>query len=165
MTRTAASPDVRTYVPEETADPALAGLLRELGALGEEPATNKLPELVGANGERLPLPAAMYDILRQVAEALSSGMGVTVAPMNARLTTQEAADFLGVSRPTLVRMLERHDIAMEKPGRHRFVRLADLVEYQQSQRTERRTALDRMATEGEADGLYEATDGPPRRTR
>lgn len=164
MTRTAASPDVRTYVPDEAADPALAGLLRELGALGQEPST-KRPELVGANGERLPLPAAMYDVLRQVAEALSSGMGVTVAPMNARLTTQEAADFLGISRPTLVRMLERHDIPMEKPGRHRFVRLADLVEYQQRQRTQRRTALDRMATEGEADGLYEATDGPPRRTR
>jgi excisionase family DNA binding protein len=157
MTKTAAGPDIHTYVPEETLDPALTAFLRKTAA--------QAPELVGANGERLRLPKAMYDVLRQVAEALSSGMGVTVAPMNARLTTQEAADFLGISRPTLVRMLERGDIPMEKPGRHRFVRLADLVDYQQRQQEHRRAVLDRMAREGEADGLYEATDAPPRRTR
>ena len=157
MTKTAAGPDIHTYVPEETVDPALIAFLREAAA--------QAPELVGANGERLRLPQAMYDVLRQVAEALSNGMGVIVAPMNARLTTQEAADFLGISRPTLVRMLERGDIPMEKPGRHRFVRLADLVDYQQRQRQQRRSALDRMAREGEADGLYEATDGLPPRTR
>lgn len=157
MTKTAAGPDIHTYVPEETVDPALSAFLRE--------AAGQTPELVSADGERLRLPKAMYDVLRQVADALSSGMGVTVAPMNARLTTQEAAEFLGISRPTLVRMLERGDIPMEKPARHRFVRLADLVDYQQRQREQRRTALDRMAREGEEDGLYEATDGPPKRTR
>lgn len=157
MTKTAAGPDIHTYISEEEVDPALTAFLRKAAA--------QTPELVGASGERLRLPKAMYDVLRQVAEALSSGMGVTVAPMNARLTTQEAADFLGISRPTLVRMLERGDIPMEKPGRHRFVRLADLVDYQQRQREQRRGALDRMARQAEADGLYEATDGPPRRTR
>jgi len=157
MTKTAAGPDVRTYVPEGAVDPALKAILGE--------GSTQRPELVGANGERLLLPEAMYDVLRQVAEALDKGMGVTVAPKNARLTTQEAADFLGISRPTLVRMLERGEIPMEKPGRHRFVRLADLVDDQQHQRNQRREALERMALESERDGLYEATDGPPRRTR
>lgn len=157
MTKTAAGPDVRTYVPEGAVDPALKAILGE--------GSTQRPELVGANGERLLLPEAMYDVLRQVVEALDKGMGVTVAPKNARLTTQETADFLGISRPTLVRMLERGEIPMEKPGRHRFVRLADLVDYQQHQRNQRREALERMALESERDGLYEATDGPPRRTR
>lgn len=92
-------------------------------------------------------------------------MGVTVAPLNAMLTTQEAADFLGVARPTFVRMLERGDLPMERPGRHRYVRLADLVAYQESLRARRAEALRRMSREGEDDGLYTATDGPPRRTR
>lgn len=60
----------------------------------------------------------MYDVLRQVAEALSSGMGITVARMNARLTTQEAADFLGISRPTLDRMLERGLRLLPRRSRH-----------------------------------------------
>lgn len=80
-------------------------------------------------------------------------MGVTVAPMNAMLTTQEAADYLGVARPTLVRILERGDIPMEKPGRHRYVRLRDLVDYQERLREERRAALEEMV----ADGLYDGT--------
>ena len=63
------------------------------------------------------MPEAMHDLLRQVAAALSDGQGVTVASLNAMLTTQEAADFLGVARPTLVRMLDRADIPMQRPGR------------------------------------------------
>ena len=57
------------------------------------------------------------------------------------MTTQQAADFLGISRPTLVRLLEAGDIAFDKPGRHRRVRLEDLVAYQANFRAERRAAL------------------------
>ena len=49
--------------------------------------------------------------------------------MNAMLTTQEAPT-PGIARPTLVRILERGEIPMEKPSRHRFVRLQDLLAYQ-----------------------------------
>lgn len=81
-----------------------------------------------------------------------------VAPLGARLTTQEAADYLGVSRPTLVRILERGDIPMEKPGRHRFVQLKDLVDYQERTRTERRTALGQLVVDAESHGLHAKTD-------
>ena len=57
------------------------------------------------------------------------------------MTTQQAADFLGISRPTLVRLLEAGDIPHDKPGRHRRVRLEDLVAYQADFRAERRSAL------------------------
>ena len=57
------------------------------------------------------------------------------------MTTQQAADFLGISRPTLVRLLEAGDIAFDKPGRHRRVRLEDLVAYQAIFRAQRREAL------------------------
>ena len=106
MARTAASRDVRTYVPDERRDAQIVDFVRALEAAGGS-APDVRPALVSGDGARFELPEAMYDVLRQVADALASGMGVTVAPMNAMLTTQEAADFLGVARPTLVRILER----------------------------------------------------------
>lgn len=80
------------------------------------------------------------------------------------LTTQEAADLLNVSRPTLVRLLENGEIAYTVRGRHRRVLLRDALGYQERTRRERRQTLDRMAAEGEDYGLYDVT-ATPKRTR
>ena len=61
------------------------------------------------------------------------GRGVTIIPTNRMLTTQEAADVLGVSRPTLVKVLESGDLRFSKVGRHRRVALGDLLAYRESQ--------------------------------
>lgn len=164
MARVAAGGDVRTYVPDDEADAQIVDFMRALERAGRA-APERRPALVAADGERLEVPEAMYAVLRQVADALSSGMGVTVAPLNAMLTTQEAADYLGVARPTLVRILERGDIPMTKPNRHRFVRLKDLVDYQLGQRRQTRAALDQMVADAEDDDLYARTDGPAPATR
>jgi excisionase family DNA binding protein len=107
----------------------------------------------------------VFEALVQVATAMAHGQGLTVIPQNALLTTQEAAELLGISRPTLVRLLEDHEIAYEQRGRHRRILLADLLAYQASMRRERREAPHRMAREGQVAGLYGATSGPPIRTR
>jgi len=164
MPRIAAGSQAHTYVPDAAQGAAIADFVRVLDEAGLGPASGR-PALVAASGERLELPDAMYDALRQVAAALSSGMGVSVAPLGAMLTTQEAADYLGVSRPTLVRILERGDIPMEKPSRHRLVRLKDLVHYQERLRAERRAALEAMIAEAESDDLYAKTDRPAPKTR
>lgn len=96
---------------------------------------------------------------------MAHGQDVTVIPQNALLTTQETAELLGISRPTLVRLLEEGAIAYEQRGLHRRVMLADLLAYQTSMCRERREGLDRIAREGQGAGLYEATAGPPARTR
>jgi excisionase family DNA binding protein len=100
-----------------------------------------------------------------MATAMAHGQGVTVIPQNALLTTQEATELLGISRPTLVRLLEDGAMAYEQRGSHRRIMLSDLLAYQASMRRERREALDRMAQEGQTAGLYAATAGPPARTR
>jgi len=164
MPRVAASGSARTYVPEADQGAVIADFVRVLNEAGLS-STKTRPALVAANGERLELPDSMYDVLRQVAEALSRGMGVSVAPLSAMLTTQEAADYLGISRPTLVRILERGEIPMEKPGRHRFVRLKDLIAYQDRMKEQRRAALEQMVAEAEDDGLYSKTDRPAPTTR
>lgn len=164
MPRVAAGGSARTYVAEADQGAVIAEFVRVLNEAGVSSAGAR-PALVAASGERLEMPESMYDVLRQVAEALSSGMGVNVAPMSALLTTQEAADYLGISRPTLVRILERGEIPMEKPGRHRFVRLKDLVEFQERTKEQRRTALEQMVADAEDDDLYSKTDRPAPTTR
>ncbi len=90
---------------------------------------------------------------------------MSVAPLSAILTTRNAADYLGISRPNLVRILERGEIPMEKPGRHRFARLKDLGEYQERMGVQRRDALEQLVGDAEEGGLYERLDRPAPRTR
>ena len=113
--------------------------------------------LLGPDGERIPLPDEVYRVLRQVVDVMRQGKATLIAPQGLLLTTQEAADFLGVSRPTLVKLLEEGAISFEKPNRHRRVRLQDLIDFQQRRRVERRQILDRMTeTAGEL-GLYDGS--------
>jgi excisionase family DNA binding protein len=92
-------------------------------------------------------------------------MDVTDASLEVMLTTQEAADFLGMSRPTLVRLLEDGEIPFEMRGRHRRVMLADVLVNQERMRQTRHQALASMVETAEVAGMYEATAGPPPRTR
>lgn len=120
--------------------------------------------LVGPDGSQIDIPEDLYDILRDVVAALSHGMAISIAPHNTMLTTQEAADLLNVSRPTLVRLLTDGEISYTMRGRHRRVMLRDILDYRDRTRRERRETLDRMTADAEDDGLYEAT-GTPKRTR
>lgn len=120
--------------------------------------------LIGPDGTYLNIPDELYGVLRDVVTALSQGMAVSIAPHNTMLTTQEAADLLNVSRPTLVRLLTDGEISYTMRGRHRRVMLRDILDYRERTRRERRQALDQMATEAEEDGLYDLT-ATPKRTR
>jgi excisionase family DNA binding protein len=113
--------------------------------------------LLGPDGEQVPLPAEVYRVLRQVVEVMRQGKATLVAPQGLLLTTQEAADFLGVSRPTLVKLLEDGLIPFEKPNRHRRVRLQDLLDFQARRRDERRAALNQLTEEASELGLYEGS--------
>jgi excisionase family DNA binding protein len=97
-------------------------------------------------------------VLRDVVDALARGQAITVAPRDLTLTTQEAADLLGISRPTLVKLLERGEIPFDQPGRHRRVKLTDVLDYQQRARRQRREALRRIVEISEDMGLYDSED-------
>lgn len=104
------------------------------------------------------LPSHLRQVLADAAEALVSGHAVTVEPHRTVLTTSEAADLLGISRPTFVRLLESGKIPFTAPGRHRRVKLADVLEFQQDERARRRRVLEEMAGEATPDP-DSATDG------
>jgi excisionase family DNA binding protein len=113
--------------------------------------------LLGPDGEQVPLPEEVYRVLIEVVQAMREGKAITLVPRTQRLTTQEAADFLGVSRPTLVKLLEEGKIPYEQPGRHRRIMFTDLLAYQERLREDRRAALDRMTEDASEAGLYDGT--------
>ncbi|MDA0564067.1 helix-turn-helix domain-containing protein [Streptomonospora sp. S1-112] len=149
----------RTVLPPEDRT-ALTRLARELGGS----ACQGRARLVGPDGSEVEVPDELYGVLCDAVAALSQGMAVSIAPHNTMLTTQEAADLLNISRPTLVRLLTEGEIPFTMRGRHRRVMLRDVLDYRERTRRERRQTLDDMAAEGEESGLYDATS-LPRETR
>jgi excisionase family DNA binding protein len=99
-------------------------------------------------------PQEVYRVLVEVVEAMREGKVITIVPRTQRLTTQKAADFLGISRPTLVKLLEDGKIPYDQPGRHRRILFTDLLAYQERQREDRRAALDRMTEDASEAGIY-----------
>jgi excisionase family DNA binding protein len=150
----------KTILPPASRPQAFDELARLLAAETE----SCRAKLVGPDGSTLSLPDEVYQALRDVVDALSQGLAITIAPLNTMLTTQEAADLLNISRPTLVRLLEDGEIPFSKRGRHRRVLLRDVLAYQERSRAERRAGLDAMVAEGEEAGLYD-TVTPPGPTR
>ena len=61
------------------------------------------------------------------------------------LTTQDAADYLWVSRPTMVKLLETGEVPFERPHSHRRIKLGDLAAYEARERVRRRKTLDQMS--------------------
>lgn len=93
------------------------------------------------------VPREVHEVLRHVVDALQAGRAVTVAPQTTKLTTQQAADVLGVSRPTVKRLIEVGDLRAEKVGtRHRLL-LRDVLDYQRERRARQYEALAQTSVE------------------
>jgi excisionase family DNA binding protein len=75
---------------------------------------------------------------------LGSGQGVQIIPDAAELTTQQAADFLNVSRPYLIGLLEADEIPYRMVGTHRRIRFEDLRDYRRQDDLKRRQAADEL---------------------
>lgn len=111
--------------------------------------------IVGPNGERTKVPASVHRLLTRLVHELARGNAVTIAPVHAELTTQQAADLMNVSRPHLVHLLESGAIPFGRVGTHRRVRLEDVMAYRRARSRERRMALADMAREAQELDLYQ----------
>lgn len=102
-------------------------------------------------GDQVQLPHEIYGILVKAVEAMRKGMAVTITPSSMTLTTQQAADLLGVTRPTIVKFLDDGKIPFEKPGTHRRVRLEDVIAYKEARKAEQYEALSTLGTVDDED--------------
>lgn len=108
---------------------------------------------VQVGGETLRLPKSVGDLLYHLLTEMGRGNAVTIFPVHAELTTQEAADYLSVSRPYLIRLLEEGRLKFSMVGTHRRVKLSDLTEYRRKAEEERRRVMEELAAQAQELGM------------
>ncbi|MGB4270870.1 MAG: helix-turn-helix domain-containing protein [Propionicimonas sp.] len=137
----------QTYVPEG-ADGQLAEVLSFLEAHAERRGSvppQRYLLVGGGEGEQIELPSAVYRVLMQVVEAMAAGKAVTVTPQEPQLTTQQAADLLGVSRPTVVRLIESGELRADRNGARRRLLLSEVLAYRDRRRQRQYAMLEATA--------------------
>lgn len=114
-------------------------------------------KIVEADGseETAAIPAAAYRLFIDILTQMSQGNAVTIIPIHAELTTQEAADLINVSRPFLIKQLEEGIIPYYKVGKHRRIRFTDLMEYKTNIDAARSKVLDELVEESQKLGFYD----------
>jgi excisionase family DNA binding protein len=122
---------------------------RELAPLASKPLRVRVED----TKKIITLPASAVRLLVDLLAQMARGNAVTLVPYHAELTTQQAADFLGVSRPFLVGLLERGEMPFRKVGAHRRIRSEDVLKYQQAISRNRRAALRALAALDQELGL------------
>lgn len=146
MTPVTAPPDQRD---------AVAALFRMLGRAAHVRRQRSACKLIGPSGDAIPIPESVFYVLERVAELMARGDSVTVVPVGQELTTQQAADMLNVSRQYLVRLLDDGRIPFTKTGRHRRVRIEDVLSFKERRDRERKAGLDELTRMSEEFGGYD----------
>ena len=112
-------------------------------------------KLVGRDGRQLELPDTVQELLLKILKSLQACKAVSIVAEHQELTTQRAANILGVSRPFLVRLLEEGHIPFHMVGSHRRIYLRDLLAYKHRRDSARHEALDRLAKAELQAGTYD----------
>ena len=102
------------------------------------------------NDAEIALPKTAVRVLIEALTYISEGREVVVKPVNEEMTTQKAAEFLRVSRPFLIKLLENDEIPHRKVGKHRRVLLSDLEDYKRQIDEKRQTVLTELAAQAQA---------------
>src|SRR5690606_16543985 len=146
MTPVAAPPEQRAEV---------AALFRLLDQASHVRKQRGACKLVGPSGEAISIPESVFYVLERVAEVMARGDSITVVPVGRELTTQQAADILNVSRQYLVRLLDDGRIPFTKTGKHRRVRVEDVLAFKERRDRERKASLDELTRISEELGGYD----------
>ena len=127
-----------------------------LEAQAQEPhgASVHLPALVGPDGSHVPMPVAVYELLHEIVHRMARGDSITLVPRHKELTTQQAAEVLNISRPFLIKLLDRDEIPYRWEGTHRRIKLQDVLAYRDRRSARRRRGIEHLAQKSQELGIY-----------
>lgn len=146
----------KTPTPHET---AVARISAQTLARHARPATSlRMRVSDGEHAEPIELPAGVVALLMEILDAMAQGRGITILPENTELTTAQAAEVLNVSRPFLIRLLDERKLPCRKVGKHRRLRIEDVMAYKSAIDREREIILDELAAEAQQQDMGYATE-------
>ena len=128
---------------------------QEIRELYEALRDRKTAALVGPDGVQLSIPTAVYDLLVEILQNMQEGKPVQLMNVNEPMSTQAAADYLGVSRQFFVGELMAGKIPYYHAGKHKRVYFKDLVEYDKQRRQGRKAAIQNLARQSQELGIYD----------
>jgi excisionase family DNA binding protein len=142
-----------TAPPEQRAD--IAALHRALGSAERIAEQRHGCKLVGPTGQATAIPESVFYLLERVVEVLARGDSLTIVPVEREMTTQQAADLLNMSRQYLVRLLNERRLPFRKIGKHRRLRIDDVLAFKKQRDLARKIALDELTGLSEEMGGYD----------
>jgi len=100
------------------------------------------------------LPPSVLRLLLGALQEMAKGNAVTLMPLQSELTTQQAADMMRVSRPSLIKMLDERKLPYRKIGAHRRILYSDVLRFVEAEHARRVQVMDALVAETERLGLY-----------
>ena len=136
--------DYQTLPDDKTAKLARASAAELSQMLDRFPVSKQSQIKIEIDGQDLILPVQALVLLRNLLDELARGNAVTIVPLHAELTTQQAADILNVSRPYLINLLERGELPFTKVGTHRRIEFKALMAYKNIVKKRSSSAMDEL---------------------
>ena len=118
---------------------------------------NPYPEIeIEETKESLKIPIRALELLSKILGEIGKGRPVSIMPIAAEFTTQAAAEYLGCSRPHVVKLLESGKIPFVLVGRHRRIQFEHLEQYRKSMKQKQKQAIIDVMKSDEELGLYDS---------
>ncbi len=128
---------------------ALASVIQQLNS--------EQPEIeIDETSEKIKIPLSALKLLGEILKAMGQGKVISLVPIATEVTTQAAAEMLGCSRPHLVKLLEDGKIAFTKVGKHRRIKLDDIMKYRKQMKEQQKQNIIDIMNLDEETGLYDS---------
>ncbi len=115
------------------------------------------PEIeIEETNDKIKIPLSALKLLEEILKAMGEGKLISIVPIAAEVTTQAAAEFLGCSRPHLVKLLEEGKIAFTKVGKHRRIKFDDIMRYREHLKEQQKQHIIDIMNFDEEKGLYDS---------
>jgi excisionase family DNA binding protein len=139
-----------TVIPKEREIALANQSSKELAAIIPKKGKDIQVIIKTAKGESdITLPFSAIKLLHQILIQMAEGNAVTLIPTHAELTTQEAANLLNVSRPFLIKLLEKGEIPFHKTGTHRRIKFIDLLKFKSQHERKGEQALSELTKQAQ----------------